>query len=117
MNRGAKTVARIMALLGLALLMAPGFTARATPAPTCRLQSVVDVIAQHLQLDRRYTRIESWSIAEAPSADPRLVRCTLCVTILHYDTPRFGEGPVMRCEPRSFAVRAVRNGYVVHVAP
>ncbi len=110
-------MARMMALLSLALLLAPSFTAHAAPAPTCRLQSVVHVVAQHLRLDPRYTWIDSRSIAEAPSANPQLVYCTLCVTILHYDMPRFGEGPVMRCEPRSFAVRAVRNGYVVQLAP
>ena len=110
---------RIMAVLGLVLLAAPGAVARdaAPPTPTCRLPSVIDVVAQQLQLDRRYARIEPLSIAEAPSADPRLVRCTLCVTVLRYDTARLGEAPTVRCEAMSFAVRAVRNGYVVQVTP
>ncbi|SDB74769.1 hypothetical protein [Belnapia rosea] len=109
-------VARLMALLSVALLVGPSITARAAPPPTCRLQSVVDVIAQHLPLDRRYTRIDPWSIVEVPSADPRLVRCSLCVMVLHYDMPHLGEVPALRCEAWTFAVRAVRNGYVVDVA-
>lgn len=108
-------MAWIMAWLGLALLLTPD--ALAQPVPTCRLQSVVDIVAQHLHLDRRYAWIEPLSIAETPSADPRLVHCSLCVTALHYDMPRLGEVPAMRCEPRSFAVRAVRNGYVVQLVP
>jgi hypothetical protein len=108
---------RTTGLLALALLHASAAgTWAASPAPTCRLPSVVAVVAQDLRLDPRYARIDPRSITEAPGAEPRIVRCSVCVEVLYYDMPRFGEAQVVRCEPHSFAVRAVRGGYVVQLA-
>jgi hypothetical protein len=107
---------RITGLLALALLHASAAgTWAAQPTPTCRLPSVVAVVAQDLRLDPRYTRIDPRSIAEVPGAEPRIVHCSVCVEVLHYDTPRFGEAQVLRCELHNFAVRAVRAGYVVQL--
>jgi hypothetical protein len=109
---------RVVALAGLLAMAAPvaATQAAAPPGPTCRLPAVVDVAAQALRLNPRYAHIEPQRIRESPTADPRVVRCDLCLTILHYDTDRFGETPAAHCEARGYSVRAVRNGFVVQLA-
>jgi hypothetical protein len=108
---------RVAALAGFTAMAAPFAAAQATPpGPICRLPSVVDVAAQALRLNPRYAHIEPKRIRESPTPDPRVVRCDLCLTILHYDTSRFGETPAAYCEARGYVVRAVRNGFVVELS-
>jgi hypothetical protein len=107
---------RLMVLAAFLAMVAPIASARAgAPGPTCRLPAVVDVAAQALRLNPRYAHIEPRHIRESPTADPRVVRCDLCLTILHYDTARFGETPATYCQEWRYAVRAVRSGFVVQV--
>jgi hypothetical protein len=107
---------RVAALAALLALAAPFAAAQATPpGPTCRLPAVVDVAAQALRLNPRYAHIDPARIRESPTPDPRVVRCDLCLTILHYDTARFGDTPAAYCQARGYSVRAVRNGFVVQV--
>jgi len=32
------------------------------------------------------------------TADPRFVRCQVCVLVAPFDTPRFGDRPIAQCE-------------------
>ena len=90
--------------------------ARATaPVPVCRLPAVVEVMLQELRIDPNYTLIDPRLIAEVPTPDPLVVRCDVCLGITLYDTRRFGDSPVARCEVRIFSVRALRKGFVVTV--
>lgn len=99
----------------MAMALCPGW-ARAdpeTPRPVCRLESVVDVMAQQVRARWHYAWISPALIQEAPSPIDAVVRCRTCVDIGQYDTGRYGDQLVGRCEPHEFSVRAVRNGYVV----
>lgn len=105
----------VLALLILAVIATPFARAHATaPAPVCRLPAVIDVMARELRSNPYYTRIGPELIGESPTADPKVVRCDVCLNIILYDTGRFGDVPVARCEARIFTVRAVSNGFVVH---
>jgi hypothetical protein len=108
---------RVAALAAFMAMAAPCAAAQATPpGPICRLPAVVDVATRALRLNPRYAHIEPRRIRETPTPDPRVVRCDLCLTVLHYDTNRFGDTPAVHCEARGYVVRAVRNGFVVQVA-
>ena len=85
----------------------------ASPSSICLAPTVVDRMAAGLTGNPYYTRLDPNLIVESPTADPRVVRCAVCALITLYDTSRLGPGPVARCEPRAFTVRALRNGFVV----
>jgi hypothetical protein len=85
----------------------------AAPTPICRLPTVMDRMAAELHRNPYYSRLDPALIVEMPTADPRVVRCALCLNIIVFDTGRLGDGPVARCEARAFNVRALPNGFVV----
>jgi hypothetical protein len=101
--------------LALATLLAGvAMPAGATPPPPiCRVATVVDRMAALLDRNPYYTRLDPRLIVESPTADPRVVRCAVCVAIVLYDIGRLGDYPTARCEARAFTVRALRHGFVV----
>jgi hypothetical protein len=96
-----------------AVVALPREAAAGLPGPVCRLETVVDVMARELGTQAIYGWLDSAVIEEAPTADPRVVRCGVCLMTGFYDTTLYGNRPVARCEPRVFSVEALRNGYVV----
>lgn len=101
-------------MLVLLLSVAPVALAQAAlPAPACRLPTVIKAMALDLRSSPSSPRIDPALIQEAPTPDPLVVHCDVCVEILLYDTARLGELPLLRCEWRSFLVRASRHGVVV----
>lgn len=114
MRRGAGARMASLLLAMLAAAMPMGGPARAgAPTPICKLPGVIERMTAELGGNPYYTRLDPRLILETPLPDPRLVRCTVCADILLYDTARFGDAPLGRCEPRSFTVRALRNGFVL----
>ena len=105
-----------LALIPPALSPAAARAGEAAPGPVCHLPAVLDVMTESLRLNRHYARIDPRSISETPTVDPRVVRCDVCVNFLLYDTVHLGEVPAARCEGQVFAVRILRNGYVVDPA-
>jgi hypothetical protein len=115
-NKGGQERRMVQTLTALAMItiLLPLAQAHATlPAPVCRLPTVVDVMARTLRLNPHYTRLNPRLISETPTLDPTLVQCDVCVNVIMYDAVRFGAWPVARCEPRTFTVQALRNGFVV----
>jgi len=110
-----RPVYALQVALALALMLPAAPPARAgTPAPVCRLSTVVDQMTRMLRVRFYYLRVDAALIQEAPGLDGRTVQCGVCADIVTYDTPRYGGQPVIRCEEHVFGVRAVRNGFVVH---
>jgi hypothetical protein len=104
---------RLILLLALLLGMSSGRAIAGQPGPVCRLQTVVDVMARELSTRATYARLDPTVIEEEPTPDPRIVRCGVCFMTAFYNTALYGAQPVTRCEPRTFTVETVRNGYVV----
>jgi hypothetical protein len=73
----------------------------------------VDVMARELRARSYYVRFDPELTQEAPTADGRMMMCGVCALIFMYDTGRYGDQPVARCERHTFSVQAVRNGFVV----
>lgn len=99
-----------------ALILAIAFSAEARaapPTPVCRVPTVVDVMTRELTTRAYYARLDPALIEEAPTSDPRMMRCGVCVRIVLFDTRQYGDQPVSRCELHTFSVQAVRNGFVV----
>jgi hypothetical protein len=105
----------VMRLLAVMLLL----LASASPAlagergPVCREPSVVDEISREVRAENYYADIGPGLVIEQPTADPRVVRCDVCVLSAPYDTIRFGDHPIARCLARRFDVLIVTNGFVV----
>jgi hypothetical protein len=107
---------RLIALLLVLLLGTPMSEGIAAPAgPVCRLSTVVEVMARELGTRATYASLDPAVIEEAPTPDPRVIHCGVCFMTAFYDTARFGEQPLARCEPRLFSVETLRNGYVVRL--
>lgn len=81
--------------------------------PVCREPSVVDEITRQVRGRNYYSRIDPDLVTEQPTADPRVVRCQVCVESAPYNTMRFGDHPIERCVESVFAVRILPNGFVV----
>ena len=88
----------------------------AAPALVRSEPSVVDCVVAELNTAPTYTRLDSALIVDAPASGPWVVRCPLGHSILLYEIARFGDVRAGRCEPHSFAVRALRKGLVVSPA-
>ena len=103
----------MLRMLALSAVLAAVALPASAASPICLVPTVVDRMAAGLTGNPYYTRLDPRLIVESPTADPRVVRCAVCALITLYDTSRLGPGPVARCEPRAFTVRALRNGFVV----
>jgi hypothetical protein len=108
---------RCLMLLALFVLaVRPAQAEVSAEGPVCRLPAVIDVMTQSLRLNPYYAHIDPWLVSEAPTSDPHVMRCYVCLNIILYDTTRLGEVPAARCEVRIFSVRLLRNGFVVDLA-
>jgi hypothetical protein len=85
--------------------------------PVCREASVVDEITREVRAKNYYGDIDPGLVAEQPTADPRFVRCQVCVLSAPYDTPRFGDRPIAQCFSRRFEVQILPDGFVVRALP
>ncbi len=81
--------------------------------PACREPSVIDEITREVRERNYYSRISPRLVTETPTADPRVVRCQVCVEQAPYTPTRSGDRPVRQCVPHDFAVRILPNGFVV----
>ena len=104
---------RLGATLILLLAATAARPAHAEGGPVCREPSVVDEITREVRTRNYYTTVAPRLVTEQPTADPRVVRCNVCVQLAPYDTMRFGERPIERCVPQGFEVRIVPAGFVV----
>jgi hypothetical protein len=107
MRRPAAMVLLLLAVLAIAPAAA---TER---GPVCREVSVVDEMARQVRLWNYYGRVESRLVTEQSTADPRVVRCQVCVLSSPYDTTVAGQRRIDQCLPRWFEVRIVAHGFVV----
>src|SRR5438128_2624316 len=105
---------RLAALLSVFLLGMPAGRAIAgPPGPICRLPTVVEVMTRELRTRAAYVWLDPAVIEEAPTPNARVVRCGVCSITAFYDTALYGAQPVGRCEPHTFTVESLRNGYIV----
>jgi hypothetical protein len=81
--------------------------------PVCRESSVVDEMARQVRALNYYGRVDPRLVTEQSTADPRLVRCQVCVLSTPYNTTRAGERRIDQCVARVFEVRIVTGGFVV----
>jgi hypothetical protein len=81
--------------------------------PVCREPSVVDEISREVRAGDYYADVDPRLVTERSTADPRVVRCDVCVLTEPYDTVRFGDRPISRCVGREFNILILTNGFVV----
>ncbi len=81
--------------------------------PICRTTSVVEEMTREIRAVDYYTNVDSRLVTEQPTADPRIVRCQVCVELAPYDSLRFGDRPIERCIAHNFEVHIVPRGFVV----
>jgi hypothetical protein len=81
--------------------------------PVCRLPSVVEEMTRQIRAQNYYARTDPRLITEQPTADPRFVRCDVCVLAAPYDTVRFGDRPIPYCAASAFEILILTNGFVV----
>jgi len=81
--------------------------------PVCRQQSVVDEITREVRDRGYYRQVDPDLVTEAPTPDPTVVRCQVCVQSAPYDMTRFGDQPIPRCLEHRFEVRILHSGFVV----
>jgi hypothetical protein len=85
--------------------------------PVCREPSVVDEIIRVVRAGNYYADVDPRLVTEQPTADPRILRCDVCVLSAPYDTIRFGDRPIASCVARGFEVLTLTNGFVVRALP
>jgi hypothetical protein len=103
------------ATLLMLLAAEPAFAAER--GPVCREASVVDEMTREVRAGDYYADVDPRLVTEQPTADRNVVRCQVCVLSAPYDTVRFGDRPVARCESRGFEVQILPGGFVVHAVP
>lgn len=81
--------------------------------PICREPSVVDEMSREVRAENYYADIDPRLVTEQPTMDAHVVRCDVCVLLAPYDTIRFGDQPIARCNGHGFEVLTVTNGFVV----
>lgn len=106
---------RSAATMLLLLSISAGTPARATQVgPVCRQPSVIDEITREVRARNYYGTVDPKLVTEQPTADPRVVRCDVCVQSAPFDTTRFGDQPIQNCLAHVFKVRILPNGFVVN---
>ena len=81
--------------------------------PVCREQSVVDEMTREIRAQNYYSIVNPKLVTEQETADPRVVRCQVCVQSTPYNTTQFGDRPVAQCLPHGFEVKILPSGFVV----
>jgi hypothetical protein len=81
--------------------------------PVCRESSVVDEMARQVRAWNYYGRVDPRLVTEQSTADPRVVRCQVCVLSSPYNTTAAGERRIDQCVARGFEVRILTRGFVV----
>jgi hypothetical protein len=81
--------------------------------PVCRESSVVDEMARQVRARNYYGSVDPGLVTEQSTADPRVVRCQVCVLSTPYDTTKAGERRIDQCVARGFEVRILTRGFVV----
>ncbi|MDR3529058.1 MAG: hypothetical protein P4L90_00675 [Rhodopila sp.] len=81
--------------------------------PVCREPSVVDEMTRQIRDRDYYSIVDPQLVTEQPTADPRMVRCQVCVQLAPYDMTRFGDYPIKRCVAHGFEVQILSSGFVV----
>jgi hypothetical protein len=81
--------------------------------PVCQERSVVDEITREIRDRDYYSRVNPELVTEAPTQDPTVVRCQVCVQPAPYEMTRFGGQPIARCLEHGFEVRILHSGFVV----
>ena len=99
---------RTTATLLLLLVLEPAFAGER--GPVCREESVVDEITREVRASNYYGNVDPRLVTEQPTSDPLVVRCQVCVLSAPYDTIRFGDKSVGRCESRDFEVQILSGG-------
>jgi hypothetical protein len=107
MRRAAATMLLLLAICAIRPAAATG------RGPVCRESSVVDEMARQVRALNYYGRVDPRLVTEQSTADPRLVRCQVCVLSTPYNTTRTGERRIDQCLPRLFEVRILAHGFVV----
>ena len=87
---------RTTATLLLLLVLEPAFAGER--GPVCREELVVDEITREVRASNYYSNVDPRLVTEQPTSDPLVVRCQVCVLSEPYDTIRFGDKSVGRCE-------------------
>jgi hypothetical protein len=81
--------------------------------PVCREPSVTDEMTREITGQSYYAKVDPRLVTEQPTDDIRVVRCQVCVQVTPYDTVRYGDRPIERCEAHDFEVRILPLGFVV----
>jgi hypothetical protein len=81
--------------------------------PVCREATVVDEMTREVQARNYYGTVDPRLVTEQPTADPRVVRCQVCVQSAPYNMVRFGDHPIAQCLRHDFDVSILTNGFVV----
>lgn len=107
------TRSRAITLLALLISTAATSAMAGERGPVCREPNVVDEMTRQIRARNYYTIVNPKLVIEQPTADPRLVRCEVCVQSAPYDTIRFGDHPVAQCLAHDFEVTILPSGFVV----
>ena len=74
---------------------------------------MVDEMTREVRAGDYYAEVDPRLVTEQPTADPRVVRCQVCVQSAPYDTMRFGDRPIAQCVAHGFEVQILPDGFVV----
>jgi hypothetical protein len=107
MRRQAATTLLLLAICAIR----PAFATHR--GPVCRESSVVDEMARQVRAGNYYGRVDPQLVTEQSTADPRVVRCQVCVLSTPYNTTTAGERRIDQCVAREFEVLIVTHGFVV----
>ena len=102
------------------LLSAIGFGRPAVAGesgPVCREPSVMDEMTREVRARNYYATVVPRLVTEQATADPRVVRCQVCVQSAPYTTTRLGERRIAQCVARVFEVQILTGGFVVGAMP
>ena len=104
-----------LAWLAAAILAGVDLSARAAPlpGPVCGRREVLGIVADDIARRGVDAVIVPGDVGEAPAAIPDMVRCSVRLQTVFYDTDRYGYVPQVRLSILDFTVRAGRNGLFV----
>lgn len=97
----------------IAILLGPRPALAFDRGLVCREPAVVDEMTREIRGQSYYAEVDPRLVTEQPTIDSRVVRCQVCVLMAPYDTMRFGDRPIRRCEAYGFEVLTLPTGFVV----